>query len=194
MQTKSMSLQDIMLDQHNARQHDANNLKTIAKSLDRFGQQKPIVVDSSCVVIAGNGTVQAARTLGWTHIDVVQTELKGDEARAFAIADNRTTDLSGWNYTELIEQLGNFEQDMQEIAGFDESAVAELLDLPKSFDEKKPVGMSDGDTLQMGEYSLTCDSHTTAREMAEMLNGTRLPPSVCAAVERYWNSNNKAGA
>jgi ParB-like chromosome segregation protein Spo0J len=46
------------------------------------------------VVIAGNGTLAAAVELGWKDIDVVETKLKGQEAVAFAIADNRTAELA----------------------------------------------------------------------------------------------------
>jgi len=42
-------------------------LEQIKASLRRFGQQKPIVVDATNVVRAGNGTLAAAKALGWTN-------------------------------------------------------------------------------------------------------------------------------
>src|SRR5690554_4033428 len=85
---------DLTADPANVRKHSTRNLEAIKASLKRFGQQKPIVVDGNGVVIAGNGTLEAARSLGWTHIEIVRTELTGSEAVAFAIADNRTAELA----------------------------------------------------------------------------------------------------
>lgn len=67
----------------------------IAASFKRFGQLKPIVVqDSTGLVVAGNHSLAAARQLGWTHIAVARVPLEDDEARAFLVADNRTSDLA----------------------------------------------------------------------------------------------------
>lgn len=60
---------DLALDPANARKHSDKNLAAIKASLTRFGQQKPIVIDSSGVVRAGNGTLAAAKALGWAEID-----------------------------------------------------------------------------------------------------------------------------
>src|SRR5262245_38550804 len=78
---------DLRPDPANVRRHGERNLDSIKASLSRFGQQKPIVVDGTGTVVAGNGTLEAALALGWTRIDIVRTDLIGEEAAAFAIAD-----------------------------------------------------------------------------------------------------------
>lgn len=60
------------------------NIEAIKGSLAKFGQQKPIVVNKDNVVVAGNGTLEAARQLGWKEINVVRTNLTGAELTAFA--------------------------------------------------------------------------------------------------------------
>jgi ParB-like chromosome segregation protein Spo0J len=77
----------------------------IKAALARFGQQTPLVVDADNVVRKGNGTLQAALELGWDRIAVVRTPLKGSEATAYAIADNRTSELAEWDDTALAETL-----------------------------------------------------------------------------------------
>jgi hypothetical protein len=104
MQVERLAVSDLTSDPRNARLHGEQNLQAIAGSLRRFGQQKPIVVDADGVVIAGNGTLAGAKSLNWTHVDAVRTKLKGDEARAFAIADNRTAELAEWDLAELQRQ------------------------------------------------------------------------------------------
>jgi hypothetical protein len=90
----------------NPRAHEARSVDAIAASLSRFGQRKPIVVARtyrglSGVVVAGNGTLAAARTLGWSHVAVSWFDGSDDEARAFAVADNRTAELSAWDRDAL---------------------------------------------------------------------------------------------
>ena len=90
------SVDSLSADPANVRTHDKRNIDAIKASLRRFGQQKPIVVDGDGVVVAGNGTLAAARELGWQEIAVARTNLKGADAVAYAIADNRTAELARW--------------------------------------------------------------------------------------------------
>ena len=96
MNIQTIPLAELSLDPSNVRKHSRRNLDAIKASLRKFGQQKPIVVDAKGIVLAGNGTLTAAKELGWTEIQIVRTELAGVEATAFAIADNRTAELAEW--------------------------------------------------------------------------------------------------
>src|SRR5262245_55805464 len=77
------SISTLREDPQNARAHPEKNLEAIKDSLRRFSQQKPIVVARDGTVIAGNGTLAAAKALGWTHLACVVTNLDVDAARAF---------------------------------------------------------------------------------------------------------------
>jgi ParB-like chromosome segregation protein Spo0J len=105
MEISRVSIDLLLNDPSNARLHDKENLAAIKGSLAKFGQQKPIVITKEGVVVAGNGTLMAARELGWTALNVVYTELSSTEAIAFAIADNRTAELGTWNKDVLGKQL-----------------------------------------------------------------------------------------
>src|SRR5438874_8509523 len=97
MTIETLPISSLHLDPANARRHPARNLDAIKASLARFGQQKPIVVDAAGICRAGNGTLAAARALGWATIRAVRTPLAGAEAAAYAIADNRTAELAEWD-------------------------------------------------------------------------------------------------
>ena len=101
-----ISITDLSLDPKNARKHSARNLEAIAASLEKFGQRQPIVVHRG-VVLAGNGTLEAAKSLGWTEIDVAEVpdDWDNDTAKAYALADNRTAELAEWDESELAKQL-----------------------------------------------------------------------------------------
>ena len=98
---------DLLLDPENARKHSQKNLDAIKASLTKFGQRKPIVINNKGVILAGNGTVEAAKDLGWDQIDVAVVPADWDEAtaRAFALADNRTAELAEWDENVLAKQL-----------------------------------------------------------------------------------------
>lgn len=128
MDVCSVKIAALVFDPANARKHSEKNLDAIKGSLTKFGQQKPIVVDAKNVVVAGNGTLAAARELGWTEIAAVRTELTGAEAIAFALADNRTAELAEWDDEILgktLHALREIDFDLTGI-GFDTSYLDKL--------------------------------------------------------------------
>lgn len=154
MKVLRLKVATLVSDPRNARKHDATSLDAITKSLAKFGQQKPIVVGSDGVVIAGNGTLAAAAALGWKTLAAVKSELTGEAARAFAIADNRSAELSTWDYQVLAETIRDLEN-----AGFDVASTgwtpAEMVNFMGALDWTP--GDGNGDELdQMGpqRYSL----------------------------------------
>lgn len=130
MKLEKVAIKDLVFDPANARKHTIKNLDSIKGSLARFGQQKPIVVGANNVVIAGNGTLEAARDLGWEFLDAVRTELVGPDAIAFALADNRTAELAEWDYSVLgdtLKSLAAVDFDLSTI-GFDDADFALFCD------------------------------------------------------------------
>ena len=139
MITESVPIESLSQDPSNVREHGVRNVEAIKASLLRFGQQKPIVVDADGVVVAGNGTLGAAKLLGWTSLDVVRTELHGAEAVAFAIADNRTAELADWAEPALVLALDQLEPPLLEAAGFDEKEVGKLLERLEPKETDPPI-------------------------------------------------------
>jgi ParB-like nuclease domain len=126
MNVETVPIGSVRPDPANRRRHGTRNLEAIKGSLLRFGQQKPIVVDEKNVVRAGNGTFAAAVELGWSEIQVVRTVLSGTEARAYALADNHTTDLSDYEPDLLADDLADLLKEGIDVdaLGFDEDDVA----------------------------------------------------------------------
>jgi ParB-like chromosome segregation protein Spo0J len=142
-------------DPANARKHDEKNITAIMASLRRFGQQKPIVVDISNVVRAGNGTLEAASRLGWESIDIVRTTLQSADAVAFAIADNRTTDLSEFDNEILRAQLEALDEELQLCAGYDEVDIAALA---SDYDDGEVGDVDEGDYVEEYQVIVECNN------------------------------------
>lgn len=130
MTVETIDITDISQDPANVRKHSRRNLDAIKASLRAFGQQKPIVVDDRNVILAGNGTYEAAKELGWSEIQIVRTQLTGTSAVAYAIADNRTAELAEWDDTALAEQLRALQSEEFDVeaAGFTGEEIDKLIE------------------------------------------------------------------
>ena len=95
------------------------DVEAVSRSLERFGQHRPVVArpvgvdDGQPVgeVLAGNHLVAAARLLGWTDIAVVWVDDDDTTATARALADNRTSDLGTYDDQLLAEALRTVSDD-----------------------------------------------------------------------------------
>jgi len=124
------NISDLHEDPKNARLHDGANLDSIVASLHQFGQQKPIVISKDGKVLAGNGTLRAAKSLGWRRIAVSVSDLNDVSAKAYAIADNRTAELAAWDSEQLTATLKELiaEGGPVEATGFSAEDLAALTE------------------------------------------------------------------
>lgn len=144
MKTEMIPIADLKVDPENVRVHDERNLETIRASLEEFGQQKPIVVDARGYVVAGNGTLVCARDMGWQELACVRTSLDGAQLKAYAIADNRTSDLSAFDDDALLASLRAIEAEESTLvlaAGYDDDEYSKLIS--SLTDEAVDVGLFD---------------------------------------------------
>jgi ParB-like chromosome segregation protein Spo0J len=106
MKVESVRIDSLTIDPENARKHSRKNIEAIAGSLSTFGQRRPLVIWEG-IVIAGNGTLEAAKSIGWEKIEItrVPPDWTHEQARAYALADNRTAELAEWDAEILANQL-----------------------------------------------------------------------------------------
>jgi DNA modification methylase len=166
MKIETLQIKDLTPDPANARQHDEKNLKAIQGSLNQFGQRKPIVITEAGVIVAGNGTVEAAKRLGWLKIDAVRVpgDWTPEQTKAFALADNRTAELAAWNTEALTAQLQELEEKGWEIAEFGFEALEfpseEKEVVEKEIPESAPARTALGDIWKLGNHKLYCGDST----------------------------------
>lgn len=170
MTTQTVSLDSLTPDPRNARRHDARNLAEIRRSLERFGQFRPFVVQACGMVIrVGNGMYHAMRDLGWTEAQAVVLDLTDREAEALAVMDNRSAELADWDSETLQEILSGLPEDLVQVSGFTEDEIAGLLDgmgdLPPPPADGGPADSTPpADTLcVVGAYRFALDRHAYDR-------------------------------
>jgi DNA modification methylase len=180
MKIETRKIDSLQQDPNNARTHDARNLKAIASSLESFGQRKPIVIAPNGVVLAGNGTIEAAKSLGWTEISVavIPADWDNAKAKAYALADNRTAELADWDTSILASQLIELDSEGWDISalGFD---VPEPTELPKEDDEPLNFDEIDyitkpGDVWKLGNHRLLCGDATIITDYDKLLGDEKV--------------------
>jgi DNA modification methylase len=181
--TIRLAVADLTADPKNMRTHGDANVRAISASLERWGQQRPILIDAAHTVRCGNGTLQAAKALGWTHIDCVVTNLTGAELKAYAIADNRTAELAGWSAEigDYLTAIGSEIQDLpMEALAFDglipepeneepENGPGPLIDAAAELQKKWKTAV--GQLWTIGQHRLLCGSCTEEATWARLMDG-----------------------
>ncbi|WP_264592430.1 site-specific DNA-methyltransferase [Sphingobium sp. B10D3B] len=164
----------------------------MARSIETFGFTNPVLIDEADRIIAGHGRVQAAKTLGMTHVPVLLLEgLSDADRRAYIIADNRLAETAGWDRELLGLELADLTQlvpDMDlSVIGFEAAELealmngvgpVDIVETPAQGDEdSKPLVTRPGDTWQLGRHRLICGDSTKPEtfvalmqdEMAQMV-------------------------
>jgi hypothetical protein len=103
-------LSELKLDPKNPRAHSPRQVRQIARSIQTFGFNVPVLVDAKHKVIAGHGRILACQLVGWTEVPTICLDhLSEAQAKAFMIADNRLTENSVWDCTssEPFGQVSN---------------------------------------------------------------------------------------
>ncbi len=184
---RMVAITDISADPANLRLHDERSIESIKGSLKRFGQQKPIVIDTRGVVVAGNGTFLAAKALGWSHLLTIRSELSGVERVAYAIADNRTAELSEWDRNALHRTAKELDAELLSVTGWtlddldqmplgkqeylDSAGITDPDDVPQQPDAAttKP-----GDIWVLGNHRLMCGDSSSPEDLDRLLDGQKI--------------------
>jgi ParB/RepB/Spo0J family partition protein len=96
--------------ENNARFND-HAVDDVAKSIEQFGFQQPIVVDRDNVIIAGHTRWKAACKLGLTEVPVsVADKLTPAQVAAYRLADNKVAEKSKWDKKKLPDEIKLLEE------------------------------------------------------------------------------------
>lgn len=106
----------------NARKHQDADVQTIVASIKEFGFDDPIGVwGEDNLIVEGHGRLMAAKKLGMETVPVIHLDhLTDEQRRAYALAHNKTAEMSEWDFDSLEQELDELSQDfdMSEF-GFD---------------------------------------------------------------------------
>jgi DNA modification methylase len=187
LEIEYLPIESLILDPENARQHSPAQIRQIARSIDAFHFNVPVLVDGTGKVLAGHGRVLAQRLRGEKVIPVIRLEhLTPAQARGFSIADNRLSETSTWDEGTLARHLKdlselNLDFDL-EATGFTVGEIdlkiigaeANTGDEPDPDDDLPPAGPAvarAGDLWHLDRHTILCGNALEA-ESYQRLMGT----------------------
>ena len=152
MKVTRMKLSALKAPEKNVRIHSEKQTKEFVRSLEAFGQIRPIVIDEDNTILAGNGLYAALIAKGETEADCyVVKGLTQNEKKKLMLADNKIYSL-GVDDMDVFEEFLRDLGDDLEIPGYD----LELL-------ETITADMSDVDEMLSGYGTI---SDTTKQQIA----------------------------
>ena len=158
----------------NARQHGDTDIAAIKESIEMFGFNDPIGIWGENVIVEGHGRLIAAKELGMTEVPCIRLDhMTDEERRAYALAHNKTAELSKWNFPQLdVELLGIHELDMSKL-GFDVPVFEpEAADDEYDFDKEIEEGrVQRGQVWILGNHRLMCGDSSDEEDMAVLMGG-----------------------
>lgn len=109
--------------QNNARQHGSDDVKAIVDSIKEFGFNDPIGIWKNTIV-EGHGRFLAAKEIGMKTVPVIRLDdLSDEQRRAYALAHNKTAELSSWDFNLVDLELSNISEIDMSLFGFDKAAA-----------------------------------------------------------------------
>jgi len=168
----------------NPRLNDAA-VEAVWASIDEFGWRQPLVVDRDNVIIVGHTRWKAAMAHGCQLVPVVVAEdLTEAQVKAYRIADNRTGELSEWDFTLLpieLEDLKKMDFQMDDF-GFSDAEFEALLrerdpvtdgrtDPDRVPEASDPPASRRGEVYLLGAHRLICGDATDVEDVRKLLAG-----------------------
>lgn len=186
------SINSLLPDHKNARRRTDRSASLIKESIDRYGAARSIVIDEDNRILAGNGTIEAAKAAGIKNVRIIESDgteviavrrtgLTEDEKIGVALSDNRSSDLSEWDQ-EMLRRLSE-EHDIS--PWFDDDDLNELLavtELPPEHGNTDPDDVPEppeqpitkpGDLWILGNHRLLCGDSTNIQHVERLMDGQK---------------------
>lgn len=120
-------LADLKTPDYNVRRHSDKQIKEFIRSLDKFEQTRPFVIDENNVVLIGNGMLEAMIQKGEEMgACIVKTGLSEADKKKLMLSDNRIFDLGVDDIAAFDAIIAELDGDF-DIPGYDDSFLESLI-------------------------------------------------------------------
>lgn len=163
--------------ENNARTHSIEQIEAICNSIKEFGFINPVIIDENDMILVGHGRIEAAKVLGIDEAPYRRvTNLTEDQKRAYILADNKLSDLGGWDEELLAQELEEIELDMSlfgfediNIGDFEINENTEEDEIPDIDDKIEPKAKR-GEIYKLGNHFLMCGDSTSEADVKNLLS------------------------
>ena len=156
---------------------NADAVKYVKASIEKFGFKVPIVIDSNRTVVCGHTRLLAAKSLGMAEVPCIMADdLTDEQIKAFRLADNKVGEFAEWDMDLLggeLDDIAEFSDiDMTEF-GFDLSEDEETEVVEDEVPEEVETVCKKGDVWILGEHRLMCGDSTDAEQVSKLMDGEK---------------------
>lgn len=168
--------------ERNARKHGEEDVAAIAKSIETFGFNDPIGVwGKDNLIVEGHGRLMAAKSLGMEKVPCIRLDhLSDEERRAYALAHNRTAELSEWDDELVDSELGDLKAlgfDI-DLTGFSIDDIVITDDMAADITDEEveaiaagPSRVKRGEVWILGRHRLMCGDSTDPEDCKKLAGG-----------------------
>ena len=173
-----LAINDLTPYKKNARTHDEYQIEKLKNSLKEFGFINPVIIDENNMILVGHGRIMGAKELGIETVPCIRIKyLTDDQKKAYILADNKLSDLGGWDLDLLNEELLSIDLDMS-MFGFDDIDISIELEESEIIEDEIPEVPEEpkaklGDIYQLGNHRLMCGDSTSIDDVEKLMNGVK---------------------
>lgn len=178
MQIKIVPIADIIPYENNPRKN-TDAVQYVKNSIKEFGFRIPMVLDAENVIVCGHTRFLAAQELGMTEVPCTYADdLTEEQIKAFRLADNKTAEMSAWDFEKLEIEL----QDIPDIdmSDFGFSDMIDVNDVSTEIvegafeDEVEEKTITQiGDLWILGNHRLICGDSTDGENVKRLMDGAK---------------------
>ena len=175
--------------ENNARTHSPEQVEKVAASIVSYGFNVPILVDTKDGIIAGHCRLMAAKELQLEEVPVIKLDhLTEKKKRAYILADNRLTELGGWDEELLADELLVLKEDGEDLdaIGWTDEEMEEMMESIEMLDTVDPEVEVDavpevpvdpvskpGDVWKLGRHRVMCGDSTNVQHVEKLMAGKK---------------------
>ena len=176
LQVEYVDINSISPYERNARAHGKDDVKAIKKSIEEFGFNDPIGVWNNQIV-EGHGRLLAAKELGMEQVPIIRLdELTDEQRKAYALAHNKTAELSDWDFDMLAAELQDLNDIDMSAFGFDiDKFVEEQSEIVEDEAPEPPKEPKSrvGEVWALGAHRVMCGDATKPENIEKLLGGVQ---------------------
>lgn len=182
LKIENISINKLMPYENNARKHTEEDVQTIINSIQEFGFNDPVGVwGENNIIVEGHGRFLAAKKLGIKEIPCIRLdELSDEQRKAYALAHNKTAEMSTWDFEKLeqeLKELNSMELDF-EMSDFGFDDILEDEEPTSILEDEPPEPPTElktkvGDLYILGNHRLICGDSTDPAVIDRLMDGAK---------------------
>lgn len=188
LRVQSVPVDHLRPNPRNARKHAQDQIMRLARSIETFGFNVPVLIDTENMIIAGHARWLACKELGWVTVPTISlSHLSKEQVKAFTIADNRLAEIAVWDQELLALELSELSTlDLQfdlDVIGFDMGEIDFRIEQGRRQpreqepdDGVEPVGPAvsrPGDLWLLGQHRVLCGSALEESSFSRLMQGDK---------------------